>query len=63
MQTASTAFGSLVTVRAFITYHDFMHGAIARGSRLASKTVPMNQLLKRLVRGGAAVCYRLPPIN
>lgn len=28
--------GGLLMVRAFITYHDFMHGAILRGSSLAS---------------------------
>jgi len=28
--------GSLLMVRAFITFHDFMHGAILRNSRLAS---------------------------
>ena len=28
--------GALLMVRAFITYHDFMHGAILRDSRLAS---------------------------
>ncbi len=32
---ALSIFGSLVMVRAFITYHDFMHGAILRHSRLA----------------------------
>jgi len=36
IRTALSAFGALVMVRAFITYHDFMHGAILRGSRFAS---------------------------
>lgn len=30
-----SVLGGLLMVRAFITYHDFMHGAILRGSRLA----------------------------
>jgi acyl-lipid omega-6 desaturase (Delta-12 desaturase) len=36
IRTALSAFGALVMVRAFITYHDFMHGALLRGSRFAS---------------------------
>jgi omega-6 fatty acid desaturase (delta-12 desaturase) len=35
-RTAFALFGSLVMVRAFITFHDFMHGAILRESRIAS---------------------------
>jgi omega-6 fatty acid desaturase (delta-12 desaturase) len=33
---ALSVLGSLLMVRAFITFHDFMHGAILRDSRLAS---------------------------
>jgi omega-6 fatty acid desaturase (delta-12 desaturase) len=33
---ALSVVGALLMVRAFITFHDFMHGAILRGSRLAS---------------------------
>lgn len=36
VRTALAILGGLLMVRAFITYHDFMHGAILRGSRLAS---------------------------
>lgn len=36
IRTALAILGGLLMVRAFITYHDFMHGAILRGSRLAS---------------------------
>lgn len=36
MRTLLSVLGALGTVRAFITYHDFMHGAILRGSRIAS---------------------------
>jgi omega-6 fatty acid desaturase (delta-12 desaturase) len=33
---AFALLGALLMVRAFITFHDFMHGAILRDSRLAS---------------------------
>ncbi len=36
LRTALAILGCLLMVRAFITYHDFMHGAILRESRLAS---------------------------
>ena len=36
LRTALGILGALLMVRAFITYHDFMHGAILRESRLAS---------------------------
>lgn len=36
IRTALAIFGSLLLVRMFITYHDFMHGAILRDSQLAS---------------------------
>jgi len=36
LRTVLSVFGALMVVRAFITYHDFMHGAILRRSRLAS---------------------------
>lgn len=36
MRTALGILGGMLMVRAFITYHDFMHGAILRGSRVAS---------------------------
>lgn len=36
IRTALGILGGLLMVRAFITYHDFMHGAILRDSRLAS---------------------------
>jgi omega-6 fatty acid desaturase (delta-12 desaturase) len=36
MRATSAILGALLMVRAFITYHDFMHGAILRESRLAS---------------------------
>lgn len=36
LRTALAILGSLLMVRVFITYHDFMHGAILRDSRLAS---------------------------
>ncbi|CAH0355855.1 fatty acid desaturase [Aquabacterium sp. CECT 9606] len=35
-RTASSILAGLLMVRAFITYHDFLHGAILRDSRLAS---------------------------
>jgi acyl-lipid omega-6 desaturase (Delta-12 desaturase) len=35
MRTVFSALGSLLMVRAFITYHDYMHGAILRDSRVA----------------------------
>lgn len=35
MQVALSILGGLLMVRAFITYHDYMHGAILRNSRLA----------------------------
>jgi acyl-lipid omega-6 desaturase (Delta-12 desaturase) len=35
-RTAFAVSGALLMVRTFITYHDFMHGAILRDSRLAS---------------------------
>lgn len=35
LRTALSVLGALLMVRAFITYHDFMHGAILRNSRLA----------------------------
>jgi omega-6 fatty acid desaturase (delta-12 desaturase) len=35
LRLALAAVAGLVTVREFILYHDFMHGAILRGSRLA----------------------------
>jgi omega-6 fatty acid desaturase (delta-12 desaturase) len=31
----SSCLAALLMVRAFITYHDYMHGSILRGSRLA----------------------------
>jgi omega-6 fatty acid desaturase (delta-12 desaturase) len=36
LRVALTVFGVLMMVRAFITYHDFMHGAILRDSRIAA---------------------------
>jgi len=36
LRTALALFGVLLMVRAFITYHDFMHGAILRDSRVAA---------------------------
>jgi acyl-lipid omega-6 desaturase (Delta-12 desaturase) len=36
LRVALTVLGVLLMVRAFITYHDFMHGAILRDSRIAS---------------------------
>jgi omega-6 fatty acid desaturase (delta-12 desaturase) len=36
LQAVLALAGCLLMVRMFITYHDFMHGAILRGSRLAS---------------------------
>ncbi len=36
IRTVSSLFGALLTVRAFIMYHDFMRGAILRESRAAS---------------------------
>jgi omega-6 fatty acid desaturase (delta-12 desaturase) len=36
VRTALSILGSLMLVRCFITYHDFMHGALLRGSRAAS---------------------------
>jgi omega-6 fatty acid desaturase (delta-12 desaturase) len=36
LRTALAILGALLMVRAFITYHDFMHGAILRRSRLAA---------------------------
>lgn len=36
MRLAFSILGGLLMVRAFITYHDFLHGAILRDSRLAS---------------------------
>lgn len=36
LRTALATLGALLLARAFITYHDFMHGAILRGSRAAS---------------------------
>jgi omega-6 fatty acid desaturase (delta-12 desaturase) len=36
LQTLLSLLGGLLMVRAFITYHDFMHGAILRGSPWAS---------------------------
>jgi omega-6 fatty acid desaturase (delta-12 desaturase) len=36
LRLAFSVFGALVMVRAFITYHDFMHGSMLRQSRLAS---------------------------
>ena len=35
LRLALSLLGALVMVRAFITYHDFMHGAILRNSRIA----------------------------
>jgi omega-6 fatty acid desaturase (delta-12 desaturase) len=35
LRLALSIFGALVMVRAFITYHDYMHGAILRDSRIA----------------------------
>ncbi|MFO0549302.1 MAG: fatty acid desaturase [Polyangiaceae bacterium] len=35
LRLASSIFSGLVIVRLFIVYHDFMHGALLRGSRLA----------------------------
>lgn len=36
LQVLLSLLGALLMVRAFITYHDYMHGAILRDSRLAS---------------------------
>lgn len=36
LRTVFAVLGALLMVRTFITYHDFMHGAILRQSRLAS---------------------------
>lgn len=36
LRTAFSVLGGLTMVRAFITYHDFMHGSILRQSRVAS---------------------------
>ncbi len=36
LRTALSVLGALLIVRTFITYHDYMHGAILRESRLAS---------------------------
>lgn len=36
MRAALSVLGALLMVRTFITYHDYMHGAILRESRLAS---------------------------
>ena len=36
VRAAASVFGALVLVRCFILYHDFMHLAILRGSRVAS---------------------------
>jgi omega-6 fatty acid desaturase (delta-12 desaturase) len=35
LRVAASVFGTLMLVRTFILYHDFMHGAILPGSRLA----------------------------
>ena len=35
LRLALSILGALVMVRAFITYHDYMHGAILRQSRIA----------------------------
>ena len=35
LQAAASLFGGLVFVRAFILFHDFQHGALLRGSRIA----------------------------
>jgi len=36
IRAALSVLGSLFLVRCFITYHDFMHGSLLRGSRAAS---------------------------
>lgn len=36
LRTVCSLLAALVMVRAFITYHDFMHGSILRGSKTAS---------------------------
>src|SRR5665213_2006970 len=36
LRVAFSILGALLLVRVFITYHDFMHGAILRGSQLAT---------------------------
>jgi omega-6 fatty acid desaturase (delta-12 desaturase) len=36
IRTILSVLGSLFLVRCFITYHDFMHGSLLRGSRVAS---------------------------
>jgi omega-6 fatty acid desaturase (delta-12 desaturase) len=36
LQTAFSILGALIMVRAFILYHDFMHGSILRGSKWAA---------------------------
>jgi acyl-lipid omega-6 desaturase (Delta-12 desaturase) len=36
IRTALSVLGALFLVRCFITYHDFMHGSLLRGSRAAS---------------------------
>lgn len=35
LRLAASITGGLVLVRAFIIYHDYMHGSLLRGSRLA----------------------------
>src|SRR5689334_17963746 len=35
LRLAASLFGTLILVRTFILYHDFMHGSILPGSRLA----------------------------
>ncbi|HET9473131.1 MAG TPA: fatty acid desaturase [Steroidobacteraceae bacterium] len=37
LRTAFSILGALVMVRAFILYHDFMHGSILRGSKWAAR--------------------------